>query len=325
MERRHFLKTGATIMGALPFLNFHSFNFPDIYFPNNEVFNFTIGKCRVSILRDLIMPYTSDSFFLNVDPAELDKALKRYNIEPTNMPSPFLIPFLQYDDKKVLIDTGIGYADKPVMVGNNPFEKKGQLLNLLKKEGVNPEDITDVIITHFHPDHIGGNFNEKKELNFPNAKFHAPQEEWDFWHSSASADQSPFFKFFITDQVTPLKDKDLQLFSGDLKEVLPGITAIQAHGHTPGHIALHINFDNEHLLHVSDAFLHPLHIENLNWQTRYDMDHEEARRSREKLLGFASRENMPLHVFHFDFPGLGSVEKKGNSWKWNKGIYKSGK
>lgn len=317
MERRHFLKTGAAVMGAIPFFSFNSFSLQEhLNFLDSEIYNFKIGKCRVSILRDMLMPYTSETFFLNVDPEELSSALTEKKIDPANIPSPFLVPLLQYDDKNVLIDTGLGYAEKPFMVGDNPFEKKGRLQNLLASENVKPEDITDVIITHFHPDHIGGIFNENKELIYPNARFHAPQQEWDFWHSAKAESQSPFFRSFIADQVTPLKNKDLNLFSEDFTQVLPGITAIQAHGHTPGHVVMDINFDNERFLHVSDAFLHPLHIENLHWQTKYDMDHVRARQSRRKILELAFVENMLIHAFHFDFPGLGRVEKDKEKWRW---------
>jgi glyoxylase-like metal-dependent hydrolase (beta-lactamase superfamily II) len=57
--------------------------------------------------------------------------------------------------------------------------------------------------------------------------------------------------------------------------------------HTPGQIALHIHSENDHLLYISDAFLHPLHIEQLDWQTNYDLDHNMSKQSRIKLLEFA--------------------------------------
>ena len=202
------------------------------------------------------------------------------------------------------------------MIGDYPLEKKGRLQQLLTSEKIKKEDITDVVITHFHPDHIGGVFNQEKQLIFPNATYHVHREEWDFWHSSRSDAQSAFFKFFVADQITPLKDGNLNIFSGELKEILTGVTAVLAPGHTPGHFALHLNFENEQLLYASDAFIHPLHIERLGWQTKYDMDHELAKKSREKLLELAYRENMLIHAFHFDFPGLGRLDKVGKNWKW---------
>lgn len=106
------------------------------------------------------------------------------------------------------------------------------------------------------------------------------------------------------------------MIKGKEEEILPGITAIQTPGHTPGQIALSIASENDKMLYISDAFLHPLHIEQLNWQTNYDLDHELAKTSRKNLLALSYHENMTINAFHFDFPGLGKADKWGNNWKW---------
>jgi glyoxylase-like metal-dependent hydrolase (beta-lactamase superfamily II) len=100
-------------------------------------------------------------------------------------------------------------------------------------------------------------------------------------------------------------------------EVLPGIQAVKADGHTPGQIALTIHSKKEHLLYISDAFLHPLHIERIDWQTNYDLDHAKAKQSRLKLLNLAYKDNMLVSAFHFEFPGLGRVDKINQNWTWN--------
>lgn len=174
-----------------------------------------------------------------------------------------------------------------------------------------------MIITHFHPDHIGGIFSEKGNLNFPNARFHMHEEEWSYWHSSQSGNQPEMFKYFNEKNISSLKNLNLHLFNGDFVSLLPGITAVKTDGHTPGQIALNIHSDHEHLLYISDAFLHPLHIEQLDWQTNYDLDHQKAKNSRIKLLELAHKENMLVNAFHFDFPGLGRIDKFENNWIWN--------
>ena len=107
------------------------------------------------------------------------------------------------------------------------------------------------------------------------------------------------------------------MFKGDFIELLPGVTAIKADGHTPGQIALVIHSEKDHLLYISDAFLHPLHVERLDWRTNYDWEHEKAKRSRIKLLELAHKDDMLVNAFHFDFPGLGRIAKKGSNWAWN--------
>jgi len=77
-----------------------------------------------------------------------------------------------------------------------------------------------------------------------------------------------------------------------------------------------IGNQNDQLLYISDAFLHPIHIEKLSWQTNYDLDHEKAKNTRLKLLDLADNEGMKINAFHFDFPGIGTAQKENMNWKW---------
>jgi len=282
-----------------------------------EIVKTNIGKFHCTIFRDLMFKYLAKDFFTNADPEELTQALDRYNAKPDNIPSPFISVLLQKENKKILIDSGIGFGEKPVIVRGNAVVFKGNLHRLLVEEKIKKHDITDVIITHFHPDHIGGIFSEEEKLNFPNAQFHMHEDEWNYWHSSKSDNQPDQFKYFIAKNITKLKGLNLHLIRGDLVDLLPGIIAIKADGHTPGQIALHIHSENDHLLYISDAFLHPLHIERLDWQTNYDLDHEKAKQARIKLLELAYKDDMLVNAFHFDFPGVGRVDKSANNWIWN--------
>ena len=194
---------------------------------------------------------------------------------------------------------------------------QGKLQQLLAKENISTNDITDVIITHFHPDHIGGVHTSEGELVFKNARFHLHQKEWIFWHSSKSISQPPLFKFFIEKNITPLKNGNLNFITQDFQQICNGIISVNAHGHTEGQIALIIGDEKEQLLYFSDSFLHPLHIERLDWETNYDMDHKIAKNTRIKLLELVNKESMRINAFHFDFPGLGFVERNKDKWKWN--------
>ncbi len=189
-------------------------------------------------------------------------------------------------------------------------------MEILDKESIDKYQITKVILTHLHPDHVGGIYNETGLINFPKAKFFIHEDEWNFWYSSKSDDQPPIFRYFIENNVSGLKDMNIELIKGEEKEILPGIRAIQSSGHTPGQISVSIESENDKMFYISDVFLHPLHIEHLDWKTNYDLDHKLAKSSRENLLQLAYRENMQINAFHFDFPGLGRVDKMKNNWKW---------
>ncbi len=192
----------------------------------------------------------------------------------------------------------------------------GKLHELLLQEKINKEEVTDVILTHLHPDHIGGIYSEEGKLNFSNARFHIHEDEWNYWHSAQSDNQPDSFKYFVEKNVTKLKGGNLNLIRGDFAEILPGITAVKADGHTPGQLAVAIQSDKENVLYISDAFLHPLHIEKLDWETNYDLDLTKAKQCRIKLLDLAYQNSMLINAFHFNFPGLGRVNKRNNSWKW---------
>ncbi len=281
-----------------------------------EIVKIKIGKIDCTIFRDWMFKYLAKDFFINANEEELGQSLNRYKTAPDNIPSPFIAMLLQYDDKKVLIDTGAGFAEKPADATGNTVLWNGKLQQLLLQENIKKEDITNVIITHLHPDHIGGIATGDGMLNFPNAQFHVHEDEWNFWHSPQADNQPAFFKHMIEKNISPLKQANLHLIKGDFTDLLPGITAVTAAGHTPGQFAVNIHNGNEHLLYIADAFLHPLHIEKLDWQTSYDHDHKNAKQSRIKLLELAYKENMLVNAFHFDFPGLGRIDKQKDSWAW---------
>ncbi len=283
---------------------------------NAEIFKCKIGGFECTIFKDLMFKYQAKDYFINANEKELNTALRNYNVNPDNIPSPYIAMLLQKGTQKILIDSGIGFSEEPIVFKGKTFVLKGKLQQLLAKENISTTDITDVVITHFHPDHIGGVYTPEGELVFKNAKFHLHQEEWDFWNTSKSDSQPALFKFFVENNVTPLKNGNVNFITQDYQEICEGITSINAFGHTAGQIALIIGDTNEKLLYISDAFLHPLHIDRLDWQTNYDLDHKKSKKTRIKLLELANKESMKINAFHFDFPGLGFAERNGEKWKW---------
>jgi glyoxylase-like metal-dependent hydrolase (beta-lactamase superfamily II) len=112
----------------------------------------------------------------------------------------------------------------------------------------------------------------------------------------------------------PLKGR-IELLDAE-KEIVPGVRAIPAPGHTPGHIALLIASSKTQLLHLSDAVLHPLLLENPGWRNVFDLDPDGALRTRRGLFDRAATDKINVLAYHFPFPGLGRVKTSGSSWKW---------
>ncbi len=297
----------------MPFTNLNS----RLLHISPKYFVINVGENKCTILEDLVYNYGPQDFFSNVEQVELNKALKNgYSLKENKIPSPFNLMLIENKNRKILIDTGIGYSEKPYLIGESEFIWKGKLMALLNEINIKASQITDVVITHFHPDHIGGIYSQNGDLNFPNAVFHLPRKEYEYWLSNEANNQPSYFHLFINKNIKPLSHNSISFIAQDFQEITPELIAVKAPGHTKGQIALIIGKEKDQVLFISDAFLHPLHIENLNWQTNYDQDHKIAKMTRLKLIDLAYNNEMRINAFHFDFPGMGRIVRHKNNSKW---------
>jgi len=147
------------------------------------------------------------------------------------------------------------------------------------------------------------------------------QKEWDFWMSGPSLAELPVDGGFKAEMLASVR-KNLLPIQGQLDllrqetEVLPGISAIAAFGHSPGQMALEISSRGEHLLFVADSVILPFNLEYP--ETRGVTDHQpvEMVPTRLRLLDKAAKEKPLVSTAHFAFPGLGHVVPKENRWEW---------
>ncbi|MCH8814882.1 MAG: MBL fold metallo-hydrolase [Chloroflexi bacterium] len=197
---------------------------------------------------------------------------------------------LRSEGKTILCDTGLGPGPTAMLGG-----VVGKLLDNLAAAGV-PADSVDIVThTHLHVDHVGWNVNADGQPNFANARYLAPQEDWDLFGSNLPA--NPHMS-----QVIPLKDLGrLDIYSGE-HAVTSELTLIPSPGHTPGHHSLMVSSSGERAILMGDMAHHPSQVEEIEWCTAFDLDHPTVIENRRKLFDQAEAEGLISAFCHFPQP-----------------------
>jgi glyoxylase-like metal-dependent hydrolase (beta-lactamase superfamily II) len=272
----------------------------------SEAITFSVGSTRCIAVHDGDTQYRAQDYVANADPGVVATALERHRHPPDAIPSPYSGLVVQTGDRVVLIDTGAGNLTPSV----------GHLTRNLSAAGIGAEQVDTVVITHAHPDHIGGNADDAGQPAFPNARYTLWRDEWTWWTSEENlAPMAPVFGEWVRRHLVPLADR-VELLDREL-ELEPGVHLLATPGHTEGHIAVSVASEGEELLYISDAALHPIHLEHPDWHPVWDQDRDLAAASKRRLFDHAADSGALVLAFHFPpFPSLGHVEKRGNGWHW---------
>ncbi len=216
----------------------------------------------------------------------------------------------QHGDHTVLFDVG---------AGDTFMDSTGRLLENLEAAGVSPEDVTDVVISHAHPDHLWGLVDDFDELVFADAIYHMHQTEWNFWSDDATLEKMPearkVFALGAKSRFAYLEDRSKLFTAGN--EIIPGIEVIDTPGHTPGHSAFAIHDGSESIVVVGDALIHPvLAFQPKKWLSGSDHEPELARATRLSLLERLATDQSRLAAYHLPYPGLGHAERDGSAYRF---------
>ncbi len=244
--------------------------------------------------------------FPDVPSDELEAVVRGLGQHPSNITNSFNMLLIETDGQRVLVDTGLG---------DSPRDGLGLLRERMVAAGFPLETIDLVFITHFHGDHIAGLTNSDNAPNFPNARYACVQAEWDAWMSEeALANLPEAFAERLQAMMLPLKDKFTLLEFGDV--IAPGVTAIDAKGHTAGHTALLIESEGETLFHMVDTLHRQLQFQDPSWSIRFDSQPDISPITRRELLQRSADNGWLTLFYHLPFPGLGHVQVEADGFKW---------
>lgn len=270
-----------------------------------------LGDFEVTALSDgtVKLPVTK---LLHGKPEKTSAALKRSFLgdEVDTSVNAYLI---NTGSKLVLVDTGAAGLFGPTL---------GNVLNNLKAAGYKPEQVDAVVITHMHPDHVGGLMNGDQRA-FPNATLHIDKKDTDHWLSKANLDAAPddakgFFQGAMASVNPYVAAGKLVTFSGDT-DLVPGIKAKATYGHTPGHSVVEVESKGQKLLLWGDL----MHVAAVQFNDptvtiAFDTDSKAARAQREKAFADAAKNGYLVGATHLSFPGVGRVVKQagGKGYTW---------
>ena len=182
--------------------------------------------------------------------------------------------------------------------------------NLWKAAGIDPAKVTNIVITHFHGDHISGLM--AKDTNapiFPKAQIHVAANEYKFWTNPATTAGAAKRIQAVFPGWSNIKQ-----FEGDI-EVVPGVRAIATPGHTPGHTSYHIGSGSQQLIVLGDLTnIRALNVTNPGWHLIFDADPAMAESGRRKMFDRAIADKITLTGYHWGMPGAGTMAKDGNGY-----------
>jgi glyoxylase-like metal-dependent hydrolase (beta-lactamase superfamily II) len=279
----------------------------------------TVGAVEVLCLSDATVdyPWPLDELFPGVPLEAWEPFRARYPAafgSPTVWRSCCRCFLLRFGSTTVLLDTGMGPEGSPLAA---VFGTGGRLQEELADAGVAPGDVDVVVLSHLHPDHVGGNVRREDgepTLAFPNARHLVSETDWHAFHSPEVQAHFPFP--FVDETITPLKTLDALGLIGGRHAVTDEITLTPAPGHTPGHMTARIESEGERALLVADALLHPAQITEPGWSSMFDMDREQERATRELLLEELEAQDVLFAASHFPDPAFGRIVREEGRRYW---------
>ena len=273
-------------------------------------YRYKVGDIEVTAIHDGFARRPLEGFVRNAELSQVQQAAQEAFLPTDALPIVFTTLVLRQNDRLTLIDTGNGDMGAPTA---------GHWMANFRAAGFDPAQVNTVVISHFHGDHINGLRLKDGTAVFPKAEVMVPAAEWDFWMDDARMNQAPEGMrgaFQGARRVFGPIAGNVKRYDAN-KEVVPGLTSVAAPGHTPGHTAYVLSSGSGKLMIMSDLTNHPaLFVRNPDWSAVFDMDADQARATRRRMLDMAASERAQVSFYHAPFPATGHIAKDGNGFRF---------
>nr|CAD6618746.1 MBL fold metallo-hydrolase [Rhizobium sp. TCK] len=299
LGRRHFLMATALAAGStlMPFRSL-------------AVTRQQVGDGELIVISDGALSLPMNFLYPDVPKEELEAFLKANDLPTDALQPPCNVTLLRQGDRLAIFDVGSGANFMPTA---------GKLLENLAAADIDPAEVTDVLFTHAHPDHLWGVTDDFEELVFPEARYQIGEAEWAYWSSKDTLDSVPAdrqtFVVGAQNRFAAIEDKVEMIKPG--QEVLAGVEAIDTSGHTPGHLSFLVHGNGAGTLIGGDALSHAtISFQHPEWRTGSDQDPDKGVETRRRLLDRLVADKLHLIGYHFDHSGAGTVEAKDGAYSF---------